>query len=96
MSISRYKNTKNNDFDFQNSFPPLNILNIESDDDFFYVIKERERIDQLSRRFLGDGRYWWVICELNNMSFPFGDFIKPGTVIRIPRNLNKILTELSL
>ena len=60
MPISRYDNTQNETIDIQNTFPAINVENLQSNDDFFYIIKDRERIDQLARRFLGDGRYWWV------------------------------------
>ena len=31
-----------------------------------YTTKEGERLDQIAGKFYGDGRYWWVICLLND------------------------------
>mgnify|MGYP001566277498 CR=1 FL=1 len=92
MAISRYQDLKNEKFDYINTFPAIKIDDIISNDDFFYTIKDKERIDQISRKFLSDGRYWWAICIVNNLSNPFQ--IKPGSIIRIPRDINKILSKL--
>ena len=94
MAVSRYEKTKNENFDYHNTFRNIDIESIKADDDFFYVIKDRERIDQLARRFLGDGRYWWVICLLNGFDNAFDAEIMPGITIRIPRNINNVLTKL--
>lgn len=94
MATSRYQNTKNKDYDYHNTFPDVSIQDVISDDDFYYTVKDRERIDQLANRFLGDGRYWWIICLANNISMPFGDGLKPGSIIRIPRNINNVLKHI--
>ena len=94
MAISRYDKTKNVNFDYHDTQRSVKIEDIISDDDFFYVLKDRERLDQLSRRFLGDGKYWWIICMLNNFDGPFDPNLIPGTIIRITRNINNVISKL--
>ena len=94
MAISRYVHTKNEDFDYYDTFPSIDVDKVLANDDFFYVIKDRERIDQLARRFFGDGRYWWIICLVNKLDGPVDDRLKPGTVLRITKNINNILSLL--
>ena len=94
MSISRYRNTQNVEFDYQNTFPSINQKQLESNDDFFYIIKDGDRLDLLAKNFYNDGRYWWVIAIANGINVPFGDYTKPGNIIRIPRNINFVITKL--
>ena len=94
MAISRYINTENDNFDYQNTFKQVQIDDIIADDDFFYVLKDRERLDQIARRFLGDGRYWWIICLMNAFDGPFDKRMIPGTIIRITRNINNVISKL--
>jgi nucleoid-associated protein YgaU len=93
MAISRYKNTKNFNSNYQNTFPAINIIDIQSNSDIFYVIVDGDRMDTLATKFLGDGRYWWIIALLNDIKVPFGDSMKPGTIIRIPTNITNILFQ---
>jgi len=53
-----------------------------------YITKEDERLDKLAGATLGDGRLWWVIAICSNIGW--GLQIPPGTVLRIPTNLNQI------
>jgi len=94
VAISRYINTEHDNFDYHNTFKSLHIEDVMSDDDFFYVLKDRERLDQIARRFLGDGRYWWIICIMNDLNGPFDANLRPGAIIRITRNINNIISKL--
>jgi len=94
MAISRYNKTKNQDFDYHDTFHTIDVDKVLSNDDLFYVVKDRERIDQLARRFFNDGRYWWIICLVNKLDGPFDERLKPGTVLRITKNINNVLNKL--
>jgi len=94
MAISRYRNTKNINSDYQDTFSPIIATDIQSNTDIFYVVLDGDRLDTLARKFLGDGKYWWIISLLNDMSMPFGDTMKPGTIIRIPTNITSILINI--
>jgi hypothetical protein len=51
---------------------------------FYYSWAERDRIDALSERFLGDPDAWWQIMDFNpEIMNPFN--IPVGTLLRIPR-----------
>ncbi|OGR31600.1 MAG: hypothetical protein A2139_11430 [Desulfobacca sp. RBG_16_60_12] len=53
-----------------------------------------DRLDKLANRFYGDDEYWWVIAMANGISYPLG--IQPGTVIKIPANVEAVLQLLNL
>lgn len=51
---------------------------------FYYVWAERDRIDAVAEKFLGDADAWWQIMDFNpEVMSPFN--IPIGTLIRIPR-----------
>ena len=96
MAISRYK-------DFSTvldaktglrrleTFPPFTSEELSRANDVIIEIQEGQRIDKIADDFLGDGRYWWVICLLNNLTFPFGKIIKAGTKLRIPASIDSFV-----
>jgi hypothetical protein len=51
-------------------------------DDIFYTVVECDRIDHIAYRYLGRAELWWIICDYNDIFFPFD--IEPGTVLRLP------------
>lgn len=54
-----------------------------------YILKEGERIDQVSFKFYGDAQYWWVIAAASGIGW--GLQIPPGAILRVPVNLNTAL-----
>jgi nucleoid-associated protein YgaU len=92
MAISRYKNTVNVDKDYHDIHQNFDPSQFQTSDDIYYKFKDRDRIDQLARRHLGDGKYWWVICLVNGFNTPFDP--NPGDIIRIPRNLSSVLNRI--
>ena len=54
----------------------------------FIELNDAQRIDVLADQYLGDGRYWWAICLLNDLTFPFGQQIAAGTILRIPSSIS--------
>ena len=74
-------------------FPPIFADDLKDDEnDVFIEFTDGDRLDALAANYFGDGRYWWVICLLNDISLPFGSTITPGTILRMPTNVNKILS----
>lgn len=51
--------------------------------DFYYRVKNDDRIDLLATTFYGDPNLWWVIANANGMEILPTD-LQPGTLIRIP------------
>ena len=45
---------------------------------------------KLAERHYGNGRYWWVIARYNHR--PTEAHVRPGTTLRIPKPLDKILS----
>jgi hypothetical protein len=101
MAESRYSNSKvvreMKDFDPNtlinrlDTWPAIRSEELISNDDVLYELKSTDRADTLAHKFLGDGRYWWMICLLNDITFPFGKEMNPGNIIRIPADPGKIL-----
>lgn len=53
-----------------------------------YKLKEGERLDVIAKRFLGDGRLWWVLAACSNIGW--GLQVPPGTLINIPTQFEKL------
>tara|TARA_R110000744_G_scaffold162690_1_gene279338 strand:+ start:4021 stop:4332 length:312 start_codon:yes stop_codon:yes gene_type:complete len=95
MAISRYdglrtivdEKTKRSRIE---TFPSVSAEQLKSDDDIIITLSDYQRLDSLANEVFGDGRLWWVICLMNDFTFPFGNDIKAGTEIRIPRDINRV------
>jgi hypothetical protein len=98
MSVSRYRRISRIKGGTQlgtsniNSLIYKNVIsgNIET---FDYVLKEGERLDHLAGKYLGNGDLWWVIAASSGIGWMLQAV--PGTRIRIPSNLNQILSYVS-
>lgn len=51
-------------------------------DDVFHIVQAGDRIDLLAYRYLGDPTLWWIICDYNDIFFPFD--LEVGIVLRVP------------
>jgi hypothetical protein len=96
MALSRYKDLdiikdEKTRRDRISTFPPIRSDDIKQDDDLIIKFAEGDRIDILAQKFLGNTRYWWAICLLNDIHLMIGDSVKPGTMLRIPASINPIL-----
>ena len=62
-----------------------------SNEDYYIIAREEDRMDLIANDFYGDPTYWWVIAMANDLP---GDsmFAPPGFQLRIPGNLNNALT----
>mgnify|MGYP001558493041 CR=1 FL=1 len=97
VSISRFSDLQiikdSNNIQRFETFPNITPEDIRDDEnDVILRIQDGQRIDALAHSFLGDGRYWWIICLANGINFPLGNEMKPGTLLRIPTNANRVLS----
>ena len=53
-----------------------------------------DRLDKLANKYFGDDEYWWVIALVNGIGYPLG--IQPGTEIKIPSNVDTVLSLLNI
>jgi len=73
-------------------FPTIKADDITSPDDIIVELKVTDRFDKLANDYLGDGRLWWVLCLINDVSTPFS--LLPGSLIRIPTNISKVMNAI--
>ena len=88
-------------YDFQqfdgiqlSSFPSIDPNDLQSSDDFYIKLQYGQRIDTLAYQYLGDGRYWWIICLLNGLRTPFDKSLITGKILRIPTSIAPIIKTL--
>lgn len=63
-----------------------------SETDIYVITTIGDRLDLLSYQYYKDVNYWWVISAANNNITKGSLFPIPGTQLRIPTNLNNVLT----
>ena len=96
MPISRYKNfgtikdPKNGKMRLR-TFPPVSSREVRRQNDITVRLQGAMRIDKIAEEYLGDGRYWWIICLLNDFTFPFGKMVAEGTLIRVPASIDNFV-----
>lgn len=71
-------------------FPKINGFDLFDQTDIVITVQEGMTLDYLAQQHLGNGRYWWIIALMNNLSMPVGDFMKGGIKLVIPTNISKI------
>jgi len=96
MPISRYKNfgtirDPKTGKQRLETFPAIQGLLLQRPSDLIITLTTAARIDSLAADHLGDGQYWWVICLLNDMVFPFGKQVEAGTTIRLPNSVDNFV-----
>ena len=66
----------------------------ERADDLYVVVGPSDRLDILADQYYKDFSLWWIIVKANNLA---GDsyFIETGRTIRIPTNINDIISDLN-
>lgn len=55
-----------------------------------YTLRVGERLDHIAARSFGDEKLWWIIAAASGIGWALQ--VTPGTLLRIPQNLNMILT----
>tara|TARA_R110000824_G_scaffold4983_4_gene23363 strand:+ start:757 stop:1065 length:309 start_codon:yes stop_codon:yes gene_type:complete len=94
MAISRYANLRTIvDKETQvlryETFPKITKEDLLSTSDFFIEWNDSMRMDSIASEYLGDGKYWWIICLANDLTFPYGQ-VKNGDIIRIPSSIENV------
>ncbi len=60
-----------------------------------YTIQAGDRADHIAARFLGDDEYWWLICLVNGINYPFASGgWTPGRTIKVPVFAKDVLDKL--
>ena len=77
--------------EIRESFPRISIKDISSKTDIIVKLKGNDTLDGLAIKYLGDGRYWWVICLMNNIMNPLGNDLFIGRALRIPTSIDTVL-----
>ena len=54
------------------------------------VLSEASRLDHLAATHVGSSSLWWVLAALSDIGW--GMQVPAGTIIKIPKNMNKIAT----
>jgi phage tail protein X len=62
-----------------------------SENDIYVITTVSDRLDLLAYRYYNDTSLWWIIAAANNNINKGLLFITPGTQIRIPTDVSKIL-----
>lgn len=63
-----------------------------SDTDIYVATETGDRLDSLAYEYYGDSTLWWIIAAANksyNGKFAYAD----GTVLRIPTNYLRIISD---
>ena len=63
-----------------------------SDDDLYIISDTSDRLDILASKYYNDKTLWWIIATANNLN-DASLSITPGTQMRIPSNLSRILND---
>ena len=63
-----------------------------SDDDLYIISESSDRLDILASKYYNDKTLWWIIATANKLN-DASLSITPGTQMRIPSNLSKILND---
>ena len=96
MATSRYKNFRTvrglvGDPRRLEPFPAISINSLSVIPHTVITYKETDRLDALAEKFLGDGRYWWAICLMNDLDNPFSYNLLPGRLLKIPNSVDHII-----
>jgi hypothetical protein len=63
-----------------------------SNDDLYIISESSDRLDILASKYYNDKTLWWIIATANNLN-DASLSITPGTQMRIPSNLSRILND---
>lgn len=64
-----------------------------NDNDLYIISQQGDRLDILANKYYNDSSFWWIIAVANNLN-DASLSIEPGTQMRIPSNVSKILNDL--
>lgn len=58
-----------------------------------HVLQENQRLDHIAGLAYNDSSYWWIIAAASGIGW--GLQVPPGTIIKIPNDVSKIIGILS-
>ena len=64
-----------------------------NNNDMYIISQQSDRLDILASKYYNDQSLWWIIAVANNLN-DASLSIEPGTQMRIPSNVSKILNDL--
>lgn len=65
-----------------------------SEDDIYVIATDTDRLDTIANLYYGDSSLWWIISVANSNVISQGTiFVAPGTQLRIPTNMSKVLEQ---
>jgi hypothetical protein len=64
-----------------------------NNNDIYIISQQSDRLDILASKYYNDQSLWWIIAVANNLN-DASLSIEPGTQMRIPSNISKILNDL--
>ena len=64
-----------------------------NNNDMYIISQQSDRLDILASKYYNDQSLWWIIAVANNLN-DASLSIEPGTQMRIPSNISKILNDL--
>ena len=80
IGVKQYRDSK---------YPSISL----SSTDIYVVTTIGDRYDLLANQYYGDSTLWWIISTTNSLLPQNSIFIPVGTQIRIPTDINNILTS---
>ena len=63
-----------------------------SENDVYVITTVGDRLDSLAYSYYRDSTLWWIISIANNNITKGSLFPEPGTQLRIPTNLNAVIS----
>ena len=63
-----------------------------SENDVYVITTVGDRLDSLANSYYNDSTLWWIIAAANNNATKGALYPTPGTQLRIPTNLNAVLS----
>jgi hypothetical protein len=64
-----------------------------SESDIYVITTVGDRLDYLAYTYYKDSEMWWVISSANNNITKGSLFPVPGTQLRIPQNINNVMSQ---
>ena len=66
-----------------------------SESDVYVITTVGDRLDSLAYSYYNDATLWWVIAAANNNATKGALYPTPGTQLRIPTEINRVLQQIN-
>ena len=64
-----------------------------SESDVYVITTVGDRIDSIAFSYYRDSTLWWIIAAANNNATKGALYPEPGTQLRIPTDVNRVLNQ---